>query len=297
MTIRLHALPGGRSTQLDEPLTLQIKLTNSPIPLEIETIQDETDYPLPNTNVVQPSLEGYITPLELTYPIPDSDTPLTTFKLTHVNGRSVLGVCSSHGIIDGFGANRLLHDLSRLYTHPESVLDVVPTFGPSLDVTSLASGSVSGAKGPKNVAGDEDDNGGLGPKGKKNVEWYEPIEISDMFMELGQSSMESECINLILTREEIDALKRFLMGQKGVLPAGLQNEDVNLGGNGTATWLSDQDVLSAWWISLLTRIGEKVDGVWYAVNVSCHLIRYKQPCALFRSVYSSCPVSQTLESY
>ena len=68
--------------------------------------------------------------LPSTYSIPDTDSHLVAFRLTHLNTFSVLGVAWAHVLGDGATASRFLRDLSSIYAgHP---LGDPPSFFPHI---------------------------------------------------------------------------------------------------------------------------------------------------------------------
>jgi hypothetical protein len=206
-------------------------------------VETTSPYPLPNHHVVQPDLSPYITPLPLTYSVPGTDTPLLTFRLTQVRplNASVLGISACHGIVDGCTANRMLHHLSELYQDPRAThLDMIPTFGPSVMSPPA-------------------------PISTPEAGFYDPCTLTEMFGRIAESATESEPTTIVLTRAEVQNLRRSL---------------------GLDVSVSDQDALTGWWVSVLDRLGERVDLLWYAVNVSAKIVESQ--------LHLTCPVPRPI---
>lgn len=72
--------------------------------------------------------------------------------------------------------------------------------------------------------------------------------MDEMFAAYKRDQEASEPVVITLTRAELGALKEEFQAVSKVR-------------------LSEQDVLTAWWVGLLEEVGEKVDRIVYAVNV------------------------------
>ncbi|WRT70679.1 uncharacterized protein IL334_007677 [Kwoniella shivajii] len=242
-------------------------LTQSLIPLSIrhltqtQTQQDDDDerskYPsnvFKDRSIIQDSLEPFLHPLGKDYIIPNSDAYLFSIRLTYLSnyGRSVLGLNHSHIIGDGQTSLNLLHCLEKLYIHgDERCLESnsgtittiknleLPTFFYDVDLPPYD---------PKwNLR-------------KKEVIGHPVPELIETYKRNAQGL---ERLNVILSQDEINKLKSQVL--EFSLDHDFDDDDGGLGGTKKIK-LSDQDIISGWWIDLHNRTGQDIGGVTYVIN-------------------------------
>jgi hypothetical protein len=197
-----------------------------------QTIQ--ADAAFPTSTVVQPSLDPYTSALPPSFGKPDTDSPLLSIRVTTLlpSRSTVIGVIFGHILGDGSSGNLYLSHLSHFYEHgPEAVLEPseYPSFFPHIDLPVYPP--------PAEVLA-EYDSGQIRPR-----------EISEMMAGYGGAAEKYEAVTLTLRRAELRALHCMVSDRAG------------------GSRLSEQDVLSGWWLSLLRRTGENVEKMVYTVNV------------------------------
>lgn len=136
-----------------------------------------------------------------------------------------------HTVADGTSGQQITQLLSALYTDPDLVLkqDQMPTFPPQIKLP-------------------------LYPPNEDLVDRYSlipPYKLEDGVALGSILEADTTFVSIALTRREIAQLKAECLN---CLAEGVQ--------------LSDQDVISAWWISLLERAGMTFKSLGYTINVS-----------------------------
>lgn len=199
----------------------------------------EADYPYPDTNVVQPGIGPYAASLPQNFHLPDSDSSLFALRLTTLlpSGRSVLGVTVSHVFADGATGNRILHHLSHFYHHGTALS---PESLPTFfPHIHLPNYPPSHQVIEENLVGQ-----------------VVPRDLSEVHAGYTGGAVGSEQTTVRLSRKELAMIR---------------------GGSGSTQKLSDQDLLSGWWITLLERIGEqKIDRIIYTINVSSSTVPLRE---------------------
>jgi len=183
--------------------------------------------------VIQPTLQPYMHNLGPEFSVPNTDSPLLALRVTTLlpSRTSVLGIDWSHVLGDGAAANLFIRHLSQLYVDPESVLTDYPTFSPHINLTAWP---------PSTEAMAEYD-----------ITQIHPVSLEDMAKGYGAAAAASQTLIIRLSAKDQIAL---IAECKKELEAGER--------------LSDQDILSGWWIGLLERSGTKIRSTTYSVNVS-----------------------------
>lgn len=200
--------------------------------MSYQTIQ--ADVAFPTGTVVQPSLDPYTSALPPSFGKPDTDSPLLSIRVTTLlpTRSTVIGVIFGHILGDGSSGNLYLSHLSHFYEHgPEAVLEPseYPSFFPHIHLPVYPP--------PAEVLA-EYDSGQIRPR-----------EISEVMAGYGGAAEKYEAVTVTLRRAELRALHRVISDRAG------------------GSRLSEQDVLSGWWLSLLRRTGENPEKMVYTVNV------------------------------
>lgn len=146
------------------------------------------------------------------------------------SGRSILGVNLSHTLVDAASCSKLLHDLSFLYVNPGKPLPNPPTFFARVTYPSWP------------------------PSIDTLTKWHfsllDPVT-PDMAGEAYVKAMgASEAVTVYVTAKDFE---------------GMRNDCRIIDGS----FLSNQDVLSGWWVKLIESLGEEsTRSLRYAINVS-----------------------------
>ncbi|TYJ53392.1 hypothetical protein B9479_005992 [Cryptococcus floricola] len=208
-----------------------IALTSSPIPLETQTI--ERDYAFADKLVVQPTLDPYLPPLDPNVRSPNTDNHLFSVRLTTLlpSKKSVLGVQVSHLGMDGTMVRHLIRLLDALYIQGEAALQ---GSNPELIIPTFFPGPV----GPLPDYEPSIDDEPFCVPCKPFPEWTQSY-IDDY--------MTTTRMALQLHKSELQVLKdQYQLG------AGVK--------------VSIQDAISAWWATLLNKIGVDVQTIIYVLE-------------------------------
>jgi hypothetical protein len=198
--------------------------------------------------VIQPSLEPYLSSLSPAYHVPNANHHLLAFRLTTLqpSQQSVLGITWAHILGDASALNLFTRHLSWIYSHPHQAAGLgseedsqrppLPTFSPHVDF-------------PPEVY----------PPGDTSLLRYKISQITPTYpsreasVKYGQDARDSERITISLSRADLGCLVKMINGSAGA---------------SAPVRLSVQDVLSAWWIHMLQRLGVSVHRIIYTINVS-----------------------------
>ncbi|ODN76334.1 hypothetical protein L198_08110 [Cryptococcus wingfieldii CBS 7118] len=208
-----------------------IELTSSPIPFETQTI--ERDQAFPDKLVIQPTIKPYMPPLNPNVRFPNTDNHLFSVRLTTLlpSNKSVLGVQVSHLGMDGTMARHLVKLLDALYTHGEAALQ-------STDSEIVIPTFFPGGVGPLHAYDASTDNLAFA------VSWKAfPEAIRCYIADFKTSSR----VALQFTKPELQALR-----DQYQLDSELK--------------LSTQDAISAWWATLLNKVGVDVKSIVYFLD-------------------------------
>lgn len=197
---------------------------------------ETTTYPFPSRAVVQSSLAPYAPSLQAGFDQCDSHVPLFVLRHTLLlpERRSVLGIAISHTLADAASCSKLQQDLAYLYRHPGSALPYPPHFHARVDHRPLH---------------------GLGQSQLDDIFRtfktillvpHDTSTLLDNYLTAMQST-EEVCFRL----DQADVKAMVAAERKGYVG-----------------FLSEQDILSGWWIDLIERLGEEVRTLSYAINVS-----------------------------
>jgi hypothetical protein len=224
----------------------KIRLTGNDIPLTTQSIS--MDHAFTTNDVIQPSLQPFLPTIQGDSWLPNTDSPLLTLRLTTLlpSRRSVLGITWSHILGDAATCHAFITLLSKLYVGgPDLQLQPgdYPNFGPHVDFP-------------------------IYPPQKEVVDRYDipqtrPRSMSEMKEAFSRDGASSQMVVISLSRKEMAEMKKECQAV-------------------TQDRLSDQDILSGWWIWLLERLGETIERVVYAINVSTGSYHFR--CRLTRSV-------------
>jgi hypothetical protein len=204
--------------------------------LSIQSIKAATAFP--TNHVIQPTLDPYISQLPPTFPAPDTNSHLVSIRVTNLlpSRCSVLGIVWAHVLGDASACNRYLRHLSHFYVNgPQAKLDIAdyPSFFPHITHPAFP---------PHQDVLDSYDIGQVRPRDLKET----------VMPSYAAAAVKYEGMTINFTREEVAALKRAVLKGWTAPPT-----------------VSEQDVISAWWYSLLQRTGETaVQKMVYTVNVS-----------------------------
>ncbi|TYJ53391.1 hypothetical protein B9479_005991 [Cryptococcus floricola] len=208
-----------------------IELTSSPIPFETQTI--ERDQAFPDKLVVQPTINPYMPPLDPNVRFPNTDNHLFSVRLTTLlpSNKSVLGVQVSHLGIDGTMGRHLVKLLDALYTHGEAALQ---STDPDVVIPTFFPGGV----GPLPAYDASTDNLPFA------VPWKVFPEAINSYI---ADFMSSSRVALQFTKSELQVLKDQYQLESGVK-------------------ISTQDAISAWWATLLNKVGVDVKSIVYFLD-------------------------------
>jgi hypothetical protein len=161
----------------------------------------------------------------------DSGARLVAFRLTTLlpSRHSVLGLNWSHILGDGYACNLFIQHLSRIYAHGKDAipLEQYPTFWPHVSL-------------PEHVSGETKD--------KYRLTQVEPVSMGALVEAYTEAGAREEGVLIKLTPGEVDAIRA----------------ECQLDGT---VKVSDQDILSGWWATLLERAGERLERIIYVINV------------------------------
>ncbi|TYJ54509.1 hypothetical protein B9479_004833 [Cryptococcus floricola] len=219
--------------KVGEEYEFAIKLTASPIPFETQTLT--LAQPFPTTHVVQPSPDPFLPPLGANCHLPNHPhAHIFAIRLTSLlpSGTSVLGLQASH-LIDGEGKRQLLKMLDAFYTHGEAAREKMYALAGCVLPTFLPH---------------------VGPLPPYDPTWNHPVErkghchdLAGMISMFIAATAQSVPVVIELYRSELAFLREKYQHDIGVK-------------------LSEQDALSAWWITLLRKVGVDVHRVMYTCN-------------------------------
>ncbi|WWC65057.1 uncharacterized protein I303_107671 [Kwoniella dejecticola CBS 10117] len=240
-------------------------LTQSPIPfaiqrpisseVEVEVEVNDSYFPFPDNSVVQHSLEPYIPPLNPQFGVANSGAPLFAVRLTYLPGPAggcVLGTNWGHVLGDGQACLNAHKWLESFYLHGESALqeDVRLRLRNGLEIPSYLPHVLLPPHDPS-----------LGPSLRsKEVEGVDVTEMMDRYTKAGEDTAK---ISVIFTQYEIDELRAKVLDLE---EAGADTHPEGQVGGKTKIKLSDQDLLSGWWVDLHRRAGMRVDEATYTCN-------------------------------
>lgn len=165
---------------------------------------------------------------------PNTDTPLLTIRLTTLlpSNRAVLGFQWSHIIGDASACHRFISLLSLLYEQGDNLiipLERYPNFGPHVKLPSDS---------PTREA-----------VSKYDITQYLPRKMDTAIQAYRHDADKSEAVTVELSRAELGILKVECQAL-------------------SKAKLSDQDVISAWWMRILQEVDVDIKRVIYATNVS-----------------------------
>jgi hypothetical protein len=172
--------------------------------------------------------------LDPAYHEPNRDLPLLALRLTTLlpSRQCVLGISWAHILGDASTCNLFIQHLSLFYTKgPDAKLDThhMPTFFPHITMSTY-------------------------PPSENALETYQVRQVhpSHALLDARKAYMAaaqgSEPMLVVLSRAELGAMMQECTRE------------------GTK-FLSTQDVLSAWWVTILRRAGQEVDKLIYTINV------------------------------
>lgn len=182
--------------------------------------------------MVQPSLDTYSPSLRAGSDKADADVPLIAFKhtLSLPYKRSILGVTIPHTLINAASCSKLLHDLARLYCHPELPLQEPPEYfrhvmypvWPPTEET----------------------------KREFRSDLLMPEDRETIMRNYTTAMSECESVTLRPTVQDLDVLQ--------------ERAEKSMGGT-----VSKQDAPSGWWIDFLERLGEEeITTLTYMINAN-----------------------------
>ncbi|WVQ73504.1 hypothetical protein IAR50_003076 [Cryptococcus sp. DSM 104548] len=199
----------------------QIKLTSSPIPFETQTIERKQAFP--SKQVVQPTLDPFLPPLGKDFHRPNSDAYLFALRLTTLlpSGHSVLGVEMSHVFSDGETKSKLLKLLDTFYVHGEKAVNNLKQLSGYHLPTFLPT---------------------VGPLPSYDPAWNLPglfnegHDLLPMMQAYMAAMTQSVQVVFNIQQSELRALTDLYQTEAGIK-------------------ISEADALSAWWISLMAKVG------------------------------------------
>jgi hypothetical protein len=223
------------------------------VPLDEQTI--EQDYAKSDSAVIVKTTLPFTTSLHKNNHLPEGDSPLVTVRLTTLlpSGRSVLGLVFDHVIFDGYLALRFSTHLSHFYVDPAYVPPTHehPSFYPHLLLPKFPPDEDS------NVVKIARELSLLNSRDRMegDVDWDEFFKGANM-------------ASLYLSQSDIDCLVTEVKARDPALSSGGER-------------LSEQDILSGWWVCLLERSGQPITHITYILNVSTSpQLSYQSSCSL-----------------
>ncbi|ODO00078.1 hypothetical protein I350_06703 [Cryptococcus amylolentus CBS 6273] len=223
-------------------VAFSIRLCASPIPFETQSI--ERDHAFPDKRFIQPAEDNpYIPTLPVNFRTLNSESHLFSVSLTTLlpSGKSVLGFQMSHLAQDSESGVRVLLLLEALYLRGQDALESIPPNA------AYALPTFFPDVGPLPVYVPSQNQGEIVPSQPSAAALQAYLDAKkDLSMVFVQLSMW-----------EVKILKAQY------------RQDVGF-------YLSDQDVISTWWIDLLRRVGVDVPIVIYVLNVISEMV-YRLP--------------------
>ncbi|ODO03277.1 hypothetical protein I350_06127 [Cryptococcus amylolentus CBS 6273] len=219
-------------SKVGEGYEFAIKLTASPIPFETQTLT--LDQPFPTTHVIQPSPGEFLPPLGENCHLPNhSNAHIFAISLTTLfpSGNSVLGLHATH-LINGEAKRQLLKILDAFYTHGEAAREKMYELAGCVLPTFFPHVGLL-------LPYDPIWNLLVERKGHRH-------DLSGIVSDVIAAAAQSVPVILELHRLELAFLREKYQ------------QDI-------AVKLSEQDALSAWWITLLKKVGVDVHRVMYAL--------------------------------
>jgi hypothetical protein len=199
-----------------------------PIPFSTRTI--EAGYPYKNKNVIQEELGPYLPAMAEKYYVAGEDAALLVVRLTTLapSGASVLGVNWAHVLGDGAALHRFLTDVSIFYNQPTAELEAGEDM-PTLEPH---------VRLPPYTEE-------IGREYALDILTPRPLE--EVGKGYADAVIQSQVFHIVLTCDEVaHIMATRVPGEK----------------------LSENDMFTGWWISLLERAGQHVDYVVQTINVS-----------------------------
>jgi hypothetical protein len=230
----------------------QIELTGSPIPLSTKSLVAEQAFQ--TRHVIQPSIGEYIQALDPKYHEANQDCALLSIHLTTLlpSRKSVLGITWAHILGDASTFNLFTQHFSFFYSNGSGAQltpEKMPTFFPHIAMPTY-------------------------PPSQELLDTYRIKQVYPSYTLVDQRKayMEalasSEPLLVSVSRTELDAMVReCVLEYKG--------------------FLSTQDILSAWWVSILERAGYQIKKLIYTVNVSVSASTYAAYLFLRSTVVST----------
>lgn len=197
-------------------------------PIPYSTQTVDAAYPFPDKRVIQPSLGDYLPPLAPNFFVAGADAPLLTVRLTTL---------SSGGSVLGINGAHILGDAKTFSRFIEDVSLFYNMPSVSLEADELPTFAPH-VNIPHST-----------PGVREQFEFFgvNPVPMADMVKGYAEAEAQSEAVTVILTQDELKHITAVrLPGEK----------------------LSDQDLLSGWWVSVLERAGQQFTDMVYTVNVS-----------------------------
>ncbi|KAL1413217.1 hypothetical protein Q8F55_000970 [Vanrija albida] len=195
-------------------------------PIPYSTQTVDAEYPFADKRVVQPDLGSYLPPLAPDFFVAGADAPLLTVRLSTL---------SSGGSVLGINGAHILGDAKTFSRFIEDVslfynLPSVGLDGPDLPTFTPHVNIPHSTPGVR-----------------EQFEFFgvNPVPLDAMMKGYAEAEAQSEAITVILTQDEL----------KHITAVRLPGENV-----------SDQDLLSGWWVSVLERAGQQFTDMVYTVN-------------------------------